>query len=143
MKLTVKANAKINLLLDVTGIKKNGYHSLFTVMQSISLGDMVTVEKVSSYVTKAICMDVTSEEAWKQLPIKDIDIGIVCFGENIAASILTCMILKEAGVKYIISKAGNKLHKEILEKLEIDEVVLPEEYVANLTAEKILNKIED
>ena len=31
MKLTVKANAKINLLLDVTGIKKNGYvypHSL-------------------------------------------------------------------------------------------------------------------
>lgn len=105
--------------------------------------DMVTVEKVSSYVTKAICMDVTSEEAWKQLPIKDIDIGIVCFGENIAASILTCMILKEAGVKYIISKAGNKLHKEILEKLEIDEVVLPEEYVANLTAEKILNKIED
>lgn len=105
--------------------------------------DMVTVEKVSSYVTKAICMDVTSEEAWKQLPIKDIDIGIVCFGENIAASILTCMILKEAGVKYIISKAGNKLHKDILEKLEIDEVVLPEEYVANLTAEKILNKIED
>ena len=45
MKLTVKANAKINLLLDVTGVKKNGYHSLFTVMQSIGLGDTVTVEK--------------------------------------------------------------------------------------------------
>lgn len=45
MKLTVKANAKINLLLDVTGVKKNGYHSLFTVMQSISLGDTVVVEK--------------------------------------------------------------------------------------------------
>ncbi len=47
MKLTVKANAKINLLLDVTGVKKNGYHSLFTVMQSISLGDTVTVEKTN------------------------------------------------------------------------------------------------
>lgn len=45
MKLIVKANAKINLLLDVTGVKKNGYHSLFTVMQSIGLGDTVTVEK--------------------------------------------------------------------------------------------------
>ncbi|MBE6802342.1 MAG: 4-(cytidine 5'-diphospho)-2-C-methyl-D-erythritol kinase [Ruminococcaceae bacterium] len=45
MKLTVKANAKINLILDVTGIKKNGYHSLFTIMQSISLGDTVSVEK--------------------------------------------------------------------------------------------------
>lgn len=46
MKLTVKANAKINLILDVTGIKKNGYHSLFTIMQSISLGDTVSVEKI-------------------------------------------------------------------------------------------------
>lgn len=47
MKITTKANAKINLLLDVTGIKKNGYHSLFTIMQSISLGDTVTVEKTA------------------------------------------------------------------------------------------------
>ena len=46
MKLTVKANAKINLLLDITGIKENGYHSLFTIMQSISLGDTVTVERI-------------------------------------------------------------------------------------------------
>ena len=46
MKLTVKANAKINLLLDITGIKENGYHSLFTIMQSISLGDTVTVERL-------------------------------------------------------------------------------------------------
>lgn len=45
MKLTAKANAKINLLLDVTGVKDNGYHTLFTVMQSIGLGDTVTVEK--------------------------------------------------------------------------------------------------
>lgn len=45
MKLTLKANAKINLILDITGVKKNGYHALFTVMQSISLGDTITVEK--------------------------------------------------------------------------------------------------
>lgn len=46
MKLTYKANAKINLLLDVTGIKNNGYHSLFTIMQSVSLGDTVSVERI-------------------------------------------------------------------------------------------------
>ncbi len=43
--MKLKANAKINLLLDITGIKKNGYHSLFTIMQSVSLGDIITVEK--------------------------------------------------------------------------------------------------
>ncbi len=101
--------------------------------------DIHVIEKVDNYVTKAICIDVTSEEAWKQLPIKDFDIGVVCFGENISASILSCMILKESGVKYVIAKAGNKLHKDILQKLNIDEVVFPEEYVAEITAEKIIN----
>lgn len=101
--------------------------------------DMHTLEEVSPYVTKAMCIDVTSEDAWNQLPIKDFDIGVVCFGENLSASILSCMILQERGVKYIIAKAGNKLHKNILNRLNIDEVVFPEEFVGESTAENILN----
>ena len=101
--------------------------------------NMRTVEKVSEYVTKAVCIDVTSSEAWDKLPIKDFDIGVVCFGENVTASILSCMILQERGVKYIIAKAGNKLHKNILNRLNIDEVVFPEEFVGESTAENILN----
>ncbi len=44
--MKVKANAKVNLILDVTGIKKNGYHSLFTIMQSIGLSDILTVDRI-------------------------------------------------------------------------------------------------
>lgn len=44
--MRLKANAKINLILDITGVKKNGYHTLFTIMQSVSLGDIITVEKI-------------------------------------------------------------------------------------------------
>ena len=101
--------------------------------------EMNVVEQASHFVTKAVCLDVTSEEAWEQLPVKDFDVGVVCFGENIAASILSCMILQERGVKYIIAKAGNKLHKNILNRLNIDEVVFPEEFVGESTAENILN----
>lgn len=101
--------------------------------------DMNIIEQVSPYVTKAICIDVTSEEAWNQIPLKDVDIGVVCFGENISASILSCMILQERGVKYIIAKAGTKLHKNILNRLNIDEIVFPEEFVGEMTAENILN----
>ena len=99
---------------------------------------MKVVEKVSSYVTKAVCMDVTSSEAWENLPIKDFDIGVVCFGENVTASILSCMALQEAGVKYIIAKAGDKFHKKVLEKLNVNEVVFPEEFVGEITAETII-----
>lgn len=46
MAVKLKAYAKINLMLDVTGVKKNGYHKLYTVMQSVSLCDIIDVEKL-------------------------------------------------------------------------------------------------
>lgn len=48
MNLTVKAYAKINLFLDITGRLPNGYHTLNTVMQQISLYDNVTVKRTDS-----------------------------------------------------------------------------------------------
>ena len=101
--------------------------------------DMKLVEKISEYVTKAICIDVTATEIWEQLPLNNFDVGVVCFGENIAASILSCIALQDAGVKHIIAKAGNKYHKRVLEKLNVDEVVFPEEIVGYMTADSILN----
>ncbi len=40
-----KAYAKINLYLDVTARRADGYHELVTVMQSISLADTLSVER--------------------------------------------------------------------------------------------------
>lgn len=100
--------------------------------------DIKLVEKISGYVTKAICIDVTSPEIWEQVPLNNFDVGVVCFGENIAASILSCIALQDAGVKYIIAKAGNKYHKRVLEKINVDEVVFPEEIVGDMTADNIL-----
>ena len=44
MEITLKAYAKINLTLDLTGILPNKYHGIFTVMQSVGLYDTVTVK---------------------------------------------------------------------------------------------------
>ena len=43
MNVKVMAPAKINLMLDVTGKRDDGYHTLTTIMQSISLADIVTI----------------------------------------------------------------------------------------------------
>lgn len=43
-KITVRSAAKINLMLDVLEKLDNGYHSLWMIMQSLSLYDTVTVE---------------------------------------------------------------------------------------------------
>lgn len=45
MKWTEPAYAKINLTLDILGRLENGYHSLSTVMQSVSLCDQVTMTR--------------------------------------------------------------------------------------------------
>ena len=41
-------------------------------------------------------------------------------------------------INCLIAKAGDKLHKRILEKLDVDEIVLPEEYMGIMTAKNIL-----
>lgn len=49
--LKAKAYAKINLSLDIVGIRGDGYHLIKTVMQSISLHDVISVEKRGADIT--------------------------------------------------------------------------------------------
>lgn len=44
----VDAYAKLNLSLDITGVRPDGYHELETIMQSIDLCDTITVSRMSS-----------------------------------------------------------------------------------------------
>ncbi|MFL0250519.1 4-(cytidine 5'-diphospho)-2-C-methyl-D-erythritol kinase [Clostridium neuense] len=44
--MRIKAYAKINILLDIVGIKENGYHLLEMIMQSIDLYDLIDVDKI-------------------------------------------------------------------------------------------------
>lgn len=46
--ITQKAHAKINLALDVTGCRSDGYHNVKMVMQTIELHDVVTIQKNDS-----------------------------------------------------------------------------------------------
>ena len=48
MSVKVKAYAKINLMLDIISTRKDGYHDLFMIMQSIGLYDTVTISETKS-----------------------------------------------------------------------------------------------
>ena len=43
--MTVKALAKINIGLDVTGVREDGYHLVRMIMQTVHMYDLVTVSK--------------------------------------------------------------------------------------------------
>ena len=57
--------------------------------------------------------------------INNVDVAIVCIGEQIDTSILTTLNLVTMGIPKVISKASSAEHGEILEKLGA-EVVYPE-----------------
>ena len=52
---TVRARAKINLTLDVTGRREDGYHTVEMVMQSIALHDTVRVTSTARKSRVASC----------------------------------------------------------------------------------------
>ena len=45
MQVTVHAPAKINLTLDIVGVRADGYHLLESIFQSVNVYDTVTAEK--------------------------------------------------------------------------------------------------
>jgi 4-diphosphocytidyl-2-C-methyl-D-erythritol kinase len=46
-KFRLRAFAKVNLALDVLGLRVDGYHDIATVMQSISLSDEIEIERIT------------------------------------------------------------------------------------------------
>ena len=61
MQLRIKTPAKINLTLDVLGIRKDGYHDIESVMQTISLYDYLTF-KLTPSENLEIKLDGTNKE---------------------------------------------------------------------------------
>ncbi|MBB6678502.1 potassium channel family protein [Cohnella lubricantis] len=88
--------------------------------------DSDRVQDVSNIVTHAVSADSTDEEAMRALGIRNFDVVVVAIGQDIQASILTTLILKDLGVPQIIVKAQTELHGKVLNKIGADKVVFPE-----------------
>ena len=88
MKISIKAAAKVNLMLDLTAVLENGYHSIYTVMQSIGLFDTITVETTDSDKITLSCSDESmptdnKNTAWKAAEFFFEHIGSEIKGVNI------------------------------------------------------------
>lgn len=142
----------INKQFVVIGLGRFGYsiaktlHSLDYDVLAIDRSEDI-VQKISDEVTHAVQLDATDENALKSLGVRNFDVAIVAIGEDIQASIMVTLLLKELGVKYIIAKAQNEKHEKVLQKIGADRVILPEKEMGirianNLSTTNILDYIE-
>lgn len=95
------------------------------------------VNNIADDVTRAVTADAKNKNDLKRLGVADCDCAIVALGTNLAASVLITMNVKSLGVKTVICKAHDDTHREILEKLGADRVVIPEREVAEKTARSL------
>src|SRR3569833_2397583 len=105
------------------------------------------IQDAIDLVTHAVTADSTDENALKSIGIRNFDVVVVAIGNDVKNSILTTLILKELGVKYIVVKAQDELHGKVLEKIGADRVVYPERDMGyrvahNLISPNILDYIE-
>jgi len=96
------------------------------------------VKKLSEFVTFAVQLEAIDEKSLRSVGIQNVDVAVVSIGENIEASILVVMILREMGVKKIIAKAVTRLHGKVLENIGVDKVVYPERDMAIRVANSLI-----
>jgi len=101
-------------------------HEVFGVDKDVS-----KVELYKDRITHTIAMDVTDIVAVQNLPYKEVDVAIVTIGEDFGASVLATAILKQLKVRYLIGRGISKLHQTVLEAIEVDDIVMPEEEAAH------------
>ena len=105
------------------------------------------VQQVASDVTHAVVGDGQDKEVLRALGAGKFDCAIIAIGDDLAASVLTTMNLKELGVPYVVCKAHDQTHRRVLEKLGVDRVIIPEcefagKLARSLSSHNVLDYIE-
>lgn len=105
------------------------------------------VQEISNQVTHAVVADGRDKGVLKALGVRDFDCAIIAIGDDLAASVLAAMNMKELGIKYIVCKAHDDTHCRVLKKLGADRVVIPEQENAarlarSLSSPNVLDYIE-
>lgn len=89
----------------------------------------------------AVIGDSMNIETLQKLPT-DIDIAICCIGNDMSASLITCLNLKELQMNKIIARSSSSHHSQILSAIGIDkeDIIFPEEEIGIRLGKRLVNR---
>lgn len=105
------------------------------------------VEDIAEYASQASVADATDKTQLKALGVRNFDQAIIAIGDDLQASVLCTLMLKEIGLEKVWVKARDIQHKKILEKVGADRVIQPEYEMGirvahHVDSEKIVDYID-
>lgn len=127
----------------VIGLGHFGYHVATRLAENgmevlgIDTNESV-IASIRDQITQAVCMRVTDAASLRSVGVDEMDTVIVAMGENFAQAILlTALCKKKLNIPLVITRAINEMHKEILQLIGADRVVLPEQEIGIKLADNL------
>lgn len=85
-----------------------------------------TVDRIAPFVSRAAVGDGRQIKTLERLGAKGADVGVVSTGDDITASILVTMALRDLGVPEIYVKVTSRDHARVMDKIGVTETIFPE-----------------
>lgn len=101
--------------------------------------NLEVVEKIKDRVLTAVQLNSTDPESLESQDLKNVDAAIVGIGARFEESLLTVVALKQMGVPKVIARAGTHVRRKIMEEMDCDMVVLPEEDMGRRLAKMLVS----
>ncbi len=102
--------------------------------------DDEAVDQIAPFVNSAATGDGRQLETLKQLGAEQADVGVVSTGDDITASILATMALKDLKVSEIFVKVISINHARVMDKIGVTESIFPERESALRLATRIASR---
>lgn len=99
--------------------------------------DAKKVDDFKDIATHVMIADATDERVVKHIEIDKFDGVVVAIGRDVQASILTTMIVIEAGAKNVVAKAINDVQIKVLTKIGADKIIQPEHDAGSQVADNL------
>jgi len=99
------------------------------------------VDRMAAHATRAAVGDGRNIEVLRRIGAEGADAGIVSTGDDITASILATLALRDLGVNELYVKVISNEHARVIEKLGVTETVFPERESGLRLATRIANRM--
>jgi len=102
--------------------------------------DESAVERVTAFVARAAVADGRDPRTLERLGAAQADAAVISTGDDITASVLTTLTLRDVGVRDIYVKVISREHARVMEKLGVSETIFPERESALRLGRRISNR---
>jgi len=102
--------------------------------------DSERVDEMARYVTRAAVGDGTDARVLKQLGAEDADAAVISTGDDLTASALTTLLMRDLGVEDIYVKVVSHEHARLIEKIGVTETIFPERESGIRLGKRISNR---